>query len=377
MKPFVSQISFALALTLAACGEFPSEGPALSEVQTIHSNANTAGFILIDMSAKVADHLKNIQPANMDDKFGKGRPFTSSHIGIGDVVRIQIWEADPGGLFSSAGSVNRGSIPDSRVDSSGRISVPFAGTVRAAGRTSRQLALLIEKKLSEKTVDPQVHVSIVKNISNTVSITGGVQQPGIVPLTNNGLDLLQIIASVGGSKFPSYESRISLTRSGKIGTAYLSHIINSPHDNIYLRPGDKINIEKVPQSFSAFGAVAQKGKINFGSAKLSVLEAIGKVAGLKDQQADPRGVFLLRFENARTAYSLANMPNNDQRKTVPVIYRINLKDPNQYFFAQAIQLHDKDIVYVANAPSVELDKFMNLVGKGLGIGLKSSALTTP
>ena len=377
MKRVVSHISIAFALTLAACGELPSEGPILSEVQEVHSQSNTAGFLLIDLSAKVADHLKNKKPPSMNDRFGKGRPFTSGRIGVGDVIQIQIWEADPGGLFSSAGSVNRGSIPNSTVDSSGRILVPFAGSIRAAGRTTQQLARAIVRSLSKKTVDPQVHISIAKNVANTISVTGGVRKPGVVPLTNKGVDLLDVVATVGGSNFPSYDSRISLTRRGKIGTAYLSHIINTPQDNIYLKPGDKINIENVPQSFSAFGAVAVKGKVNFGASKLSVLEGIGKVSGLKDRQADPRGVFLLRFENAKTAYSLAGVPNNDQRQRIPVIYRIDLKNPNQYFFAQAIPLHDKDVIYVANAPSVEIDKFMNLVGKGLGIGLKSGALITP
>jgi len=377
MKQIVSHISIAFALTLAACGELPSEGPVLSEVQAVHAQSNTAGFLLIDLSAKVADHLKNRKPPSMSDKFGKGHPFTSGRIGVGDVIQIQVWEADPGGLFSSAGSVNRGSIPNSTVDSSGRILVPFAGAVRAAGRTTRQLAQEIKRRLKEKTVDPQVHVSITQNVANTVSVTGGVRKPSVIPLTNKGVDLLDVVATVGGSNYPSYDSRISLTRGSKIGRSYLSHIINTPQDNIYLKPGDKINIEKVPQSFSAFGAVAVKGKVDFGAAKLSVLEGIGKVSGLKDRQADPRGVFLLRFENATTAYSLAGLPNNDQRQRVPVIYRIDLKNPNQYFFAQAIQLHDKDIIYVANAPSVELDKFMSLVGKGLGIGLKSGALITP
>jgi len=377
MRRAFSRVCIALGLTLAGCGELPSEGPVLSDVQTVHNNSNSAGFLLIDLSAEVADHLKNQTPPSMNDKFGKGRPFTSSRIGVGDVISVQIWEADPGGLFSSAGSVNRGVVPNSTVDSSGRIMVPFAGSVRAAGRTTRQLSQLIARRLEKKTVDPQVHVSIVKNRANTVSVTGGVRKPSIVPLTNKGLDLLDVVATVGGSKFPSYASRVSLNRRGKIGTAYLSHLISSPSDNIYLKPGDKIHIEKVPQSFSAFGAVARKGKEDFGAAKLSVLEGIGKVSGLKDRQADPRGVFLLRFEKARTAYLLAKMPYDDRRKLVPVIYRIDLKNPNQYFFAQAIQLHDKDVIYVANAPSVELDKFLTIIGKGMGIGIRAYNTATP
>lgn len=378
MKPLNKQFAIAVCVfLLTACGELPSEGPGLNEFQTVHANTNTAGFLLIDLSAQVADYLKNQHPPNINDNFGKGRPFVAGRIGVGDILNIQIWEADPGGLFSSAGSVNRGSIPNVVVDSSGNIMVPFAGLIHAAGRSRRQLSRAIVQKLANKTVDPQVHVSVFQNVANTVSVTGGVSKPSVVPLTNKGIDLLDVIAIVGGSSFASYNSRLSLTRRGKIGSAYLSHIIHSPTNNIYVLPGDKIHIENTPQTYSAFGAVAKKGKISFGAASLSVLEGIAKVSGLKDRQSDPRGVFILRFENATTAYALANIKNNEPHKRVPVVYRIDLKNPNQYFFAQAIKLRDKDIIYVANATSVELDKFLGIVGKSIGIGINSARIITP
>lgn len=360
---------------MTGCGELPVEGPALTEVEAHHNKSNTAGFLLIDLNADVADYLKTKRAPSFNDHFGKGRPFKSSRIGVGDTLAVQIWEADPAGLFSSAGAVNRGQIPEIVVDSTGKILIPFAGRVRAAGRTPSQLGVAIARALSKKAVDPQVHVAITRNVANTVTVTGEVNKPSIVPLTYKGDDLLDVLASVGGAKYPAYESRVSLTRRGRIARAYLAHVLNSPRDNIYLRRGDKINVERLPQSFSSFGAVTKKGKINFDAAKLSVLEGVGKVSGLSDSRADPRGVFLMRFEPRKTAYRLAGVKNNDPRRLVPVIYRINLKDPNQYFFAQVIPLHDKDVLYVSNAPSVELDKFLTILGKAVAVGRGTAALT--
>lgn len=356
------------AVLLGACSELPVEGPGLTEVEAKHSKNNTAGFVLIDLTAEVANHLKTNHAPGFNDRFGKGKPFRSRRIGVGDTLSVQIWEADPAGLFSSAGAVNRGQIPDIVVDNTGRILIPFAGRVRASGRTPSQLGLAIAGALKQKAVDPQVHVAITRNVANTVTVTGEVNKASIVPLTYKGDDLLDIIASVGGAKFPAYESRVSLIRRGRIAKAYLSHILDTPRDNIYLRRGDKINVERVPQSFSAFGAVKTKGKIDFGAAKLSLLEAVGKVSGLADERADPRGVFVMRFEPRKVAYRLAGVSHDDQRRYVPVIYRINLRDPNQYFFAQTIPLHDKDVIYVSNAPSVALDKFLTILGKGVGLG---------
>lgn len=115
--------------------------------------------------------------------------------------------------------------------------------------------------------------------------------------------------------------------------------------------------------------MSRKGLHDFGAADLSVLESVGKVSGLVDSRSDPRGIFLMRFEPAATSYQLVGQENpGDPRQIVPTIYRFDLQDPNQYFFAQVIGLRDKDVVYVANAPTVELSKLMSIFGQALGTG---------
>ncbi len=355
-----------LALALAGCSALPREGPQAVEVKDAAANTNSANFLLIDLNSRVADYLRSHPEPSFGDRFGKGRPWHAERIGVGDILNVMIWEADPGGLFASNGIVNRGSIPAVTVDTSGLIDIPYAGTVRAAGRTLRELAEAITKQLRQKTVEPQVQVSLQQNLSSTVTLTGDVNKPGVYPLSIRGDDLLDLIAQAGGSRYPSYESMISLTRRGRIASSYLQHVVQSPNDNIYLRPGDELHVERKPQRFMAFGAVEKKGLQDFGASKLSLLEAISQVAGLSDQRANPAGVFLMRFENAKIAYDLAGKSDAmDSRPIVPVIYRIDLKDPNQYFFAQVIGMHDRDIIYVANAPSVELDKFLALVAKAI------------
>jgi len=356
----------ALALALAGCSALPHEGPKASDITDASVNANAANFLLIDLNGRVADYLRRHPEPSFGDRFGKGKPTHADRIGVGDILNVMIWEADPGGLFASNGIVNRGSIPAVTVDTTGLIDIPYAGTVRAAGRTLRQLAEAITKKLRLKTVEPQVQVSLQQNASSTVTLTGDVTKPGVYPLSIRGDDLLDVIAEAGGTRFPSYESMVSLTRHGRIAKSYLEHVVKTPRDNIYLQPGDELHVERVPQTFSAFGAVEKKGVQDFQTADLSLLEAVGRVSGLSDQRADPGGVFLMRFENAKTAYQLAGKSGAmDSRPIVPVIYRIDLKDPNQYFFAQVIAMHDHDVIYVANAPSVELDKFLGIIAKAI------------
>jgi polysaccharide export outer membrane protein len=383
LGPFLSILT--AGLVLSAC-ELPGEGPdALTVRNVAYSDANTAGFILVDVNRDVADYLRVKPEPSFGDRFGKGKPVLAERIGTGDVLLVRIWEADIGGLFSSSGLVNKGDIPTVVVDSGGYISIPYAGKIRAAGRTPNEIAEAIVQQLQAKTVEPQVHVARIENVASTVRLTGAVAKPGLMPLTLRGDTLLDTIAAAGGSQFPAYETLVSLTRGGHTATAYLEHVLNNPEDDIYLRPRDEIHLEGRPKTFTAFGAVKQSGIHDFGAAHVSVLEAVGKVSGLVDSRSDPRGVFLMRFEPTSAAYALSGQENpGDGRAAVPTIYRFDLYDPNQYFFAQVVGLRDKDIIYVANSPSVEMAKFMAIVrgvagtaGSAASIGGRAITIVGP
>lgn len=54
------------------------------------------------------------------------------------------------------------------------------------------------------------------------------------------------------------------------------------------------------------------------------------------------------------------MPTTPEGK-IPVIYRVNLKDPATFFVAQSFPVQNKDVLYVSNAPAAELQKFLNVV----------------
>jgi len=355
------------ALALVGC-ELPREGPDRADIQTTAYTAeNTAGFVLVDVNREVADYLRVKPEPGFGDRFGRGHPVRSDRIGVGDILLVRIWEADPQGLFASAGLVDRGQIPAVEVDATGLITIPYAGDIQAAGRTPREIADSIVERLQDKTVEPQAHVTRVENVANVVILTGQVGAPGIYPMTMRGDTLLGTIASAGGSQAPSYETLVTLTRNNRTATAYLEQVLDSPPDNVFLQSGDEIHLERRPKTFTAFGAVQQKGLHEFNAANLSVLEAVGRVSGLLDERSDPRGIFLMRFEPAANSYKLVGQENpGDPRQVVPTIYRLDLDDPNQYFYAQVIGLRDKDVVYVANASAVEMSKLMSIFGQALG-----------
>lgn len=85
-----------------------------------------------------------------------------------------------------------------QVDASGRISMPLIGTVDARGKTSEELARVIEAALRGRYVrNPEVTVNIKNSVSQVVTVDGQVVEPGLYPVTNQ-MTLMRVIASARG-----------------------------------------------------------------------------------------------------------------------------------------------------------------------------------
>ena len=46
---------------------------------------------------------------------------------------------------------------------------------------------------------------------------------------------------------------------------------------------------------------------------------------------------------------------------IPVIYNLNLRDPAGFFLAANFEVRNKDVIFTANAASVEVTKFLNFL----------------
>ena len=80
------------------------------------------------------------------------------------------------------------------------------------------------------------------------------------------------------------------------------------------------------------------------------------MGGLQDYRADPAGVFVFRYEPPAIARELK--PNSPLIRAgwVPVVYRLNMRDPASLFLAQSFPIFNKDVLYVSNAPITEAEK---------------------
>lgn len=320
--------------------------------------------------------------ASLQGSFGQQRQVSTQAIGVGDSVQVVIWEAAAGGLFSAPANdrIGPGSrsavIPEQAVGPDGAITVPYAGRIRVAGRTPEQVEAEIVRALSGKAIEPQALVTITKNIANTVTVIGEVTSGARVPLTTRGDRLLDVVATAGGTRAPIHETFVTLLRDGRSVRIPMQAILADPAENVFVRPGDVVNVAREPQTFTAVGATGANGVVPFDAIGITLDQAIGRVGGLADNRADPAGVFVIRYERSGD-YDQLGLPRPRQGTAaqVPVIYRVNMRDPNGFFIARRFPIRNKDIVFVSNAATMDIQKVMTILLPILGAGATAVAVS--
>jgi len=366
-----------LLFAIAGCTEMPVQGPTVPEI-TDNPGSGT-DYVIVNLSPTVLSQLAAVKAASLMDVFGDTRPSPVRNLEKGDIVAVTVWDAG-GGLFSPQGSATVGTqqttIPNQTVDPDGDISVPYAGRLHVAGKSIIATQNAIINALAHKTVQPQALVSIVSDQSNLFTVIGDVKAPGRLSLDINGTRLLDAIARAGGATNPAYDTDVELLRAGVSKRVRLASILAHPSDNIYLRPDDTLYVVRNPETIAVLGATKFNARIDFDTEQMSLAEAVGKAGGLLDIQAEATGVFVFRVEPSSVARSLAEGPagGGPLPETMPVIFRADLREPQAYFLAQSFKMQDKDVVYVANSESVQLDKTLRIilhaaeiVGVGAGV----------
>jgi polysaccharide biosynthesis/export protein len=290
-------------------------------------------------------------------------------IGIGDTVAVTLWEAPGGILFASndpsAVPQQNGSrmatVPDQVVGRDGAITVPFAGRIKVANKTTRDVELAVRRGLKDKATDVQVVVSLRGSISNSVTVIGEVMNASRLPLSVGGDRILDVIAAAGGLRVPINETYVELTRGDTQVRMPLLQITNDPVENIYLRPRDVLALVRAPRKFLVYGATGANAEIPFDADGLTLADALAKAGGLNDNRSDPAGVFVFRYEVSDVVRALRpDMPLAASVRAVPVIYRLDLSDPNGFFMAQQFPVVNRDVIYVSNAPFTDVQKVMTV-----------------
>jgi polysaccharide biosynthesis/export protein len=373
------------AAVIGGCS-LPVAGPHDWDIVSGQYDPKNLVYALVRVTPRTVDILaaENRQIAG---EFPDRRGPAAVRFGVGDVLGITIFESGPGGLFTAPqGGANPGNyitLPNQAVDDRGNISVPYAGTLRAKGRTAVEIQQAIVSALKDSALKPQALVSLVDQRASSYSVLGEVKAGGQYAVSASGERLLEAIARAGGLSGPGNGSWVLLEREGRRALVPFGAIVDVPANNIYVRAHDIIYIFNEPQTFLAFGAVgttgggggvgtvtitgaggARGGQYTFDAWRLTLSEALAKTSGLSDSNANPSSVFLYRGETRYVAELLGVDVSKFDGPIIPIIYNVDLRNPAGYFLTSKFEMRNKDVIYVSNASAIESGKvmaFMNQV----------------
>lgn len=369
----------AISAVLAGCAGFtPQDAPnAVSVNQNaalITSPTAPLPYALVPINAQVLQATNSVT----DSPLGTfthlpGGNYRDVTIGTGDILAITVFEAQAGGLFipKEAGvrSGNFVDIPRQQVDQSGNITVPYAGTLKVVGMTPRSVSHMISERIKNRAVDPQAVVSVVEQRGNQVNILGEVNSPLRFPIDPGGIHLLSAIARAGGPKYPAYEIKVTIKRSGNTYTQRMASVMSRPSEDVLLAPGDVVFLTREPRVFMVFGSTPSPGAVGgvndrrfaFENFEMTLAEALAKAGGLDGARSDSRSVYLFRFEPKPLLESagvdVARFPTH----TAPTAYAFDLSKPDGIFLAEQFRMRDQDMIVVSESPGTEFIKLMAIL----------------
>lgn len=289
-----------------------------------------------------------------------------------DVLQVTVWEhpelttpagannvvlPDPmgssAGLTSGAGNAN-----GIGVDANGDIFYPHVGTLNVAGKTLAEVRKDLTKELARVLVNPQLDVRVSSYRGKRVQITGEVQNPSTMPLTDLPLRVQDAIGYAhgflpesSGVNMPSGPgadlSRVTLTRSGKTYRLDLLALYErgDQSQNWLLEDGDVINVgDRNRNRVFILGEVRTPQARLMVRRRMTLAEAISDTGGLDPLGANVSDIYVIRGD-----------------LQAPNIYRLNAKSADAVILATQFQLRPLDVVYVSSYTLTRWNRVMSQI----------------
>lgn len=354
-------IGAAIILTAAAgCALLPRSGPLATQIEAPEDPAATASLVapLTPETLRLANRPK---PLSFPEAMTGAAEIDIERLGPGDLLDIRVWEGGDAPLLGGADGVAQ--IESVPVSGRGMVYLPFLGDVRASGARLGDLRAQIQSGLSALTLDPQVDVRLREPRSRLVTVQGSVTRPGEYVIDRGATRLAPMLALAGGTSLPPEQIEVAIRRDGVRAAALLEDVYTNDVFNVALRPQDEIVLNPLRERLLVLGATLRQAEVPFPSRPFSLLSAIAAARGLNDNDADPTGVFVFRWEDPEIADAILTGPARADAPTGPgrpIVYRVDLTDPGALFMAQQFQMRDGDALFVTNAPLTELRKILQL-----------------
>jgi polysaccharide export outer membrane protein len=360
MNVFKTSLILACVAATSACTVVPGSNMSrwnsawFDDTPEEYSPATTE-ISYIPINATVLSHLGSATPLRPESNEALKQALAAYEyrIGPGDVLTITVWEHPeltiPSGSFRSA--EEGGNV----VKTDGSVFYPYAGDLPVSGLTTGEVQVLLQNRLGSVIKRPQVDVRVASFQSQNVYISGSVVKPGVVPITNNPLTLLDAIEQQGGLTETASWGEVTLTRNGSSQQISLRSLYENGQwsQNVLLQDGDLIHIPRNDaEKIFVLGEVNRPQSLAMSRNGTSLAEALATANGINENRADGRGIYVLR--NAGVGRDDAGLPV--YRATV---YHLNASSAVGFMLADRFPLEARDVVYVSPAPITRWNRFLS------------------
>lgn len=324
------------------------------------------GHIDYDAETAPIDDLVDIQPitpalvATYRDVVSRVTPMPSDlrqaidnyqyHVGPGDVLTIIVYDHPE--LTIPAGSERSAEEAGNEVRSDGTIFYPYIGRVEVAGRTLDEIRNELAQRLANYITEPQVDVRIAAFNSKKIYVSGAVETPGTVPITNIPMTLLDAISQAGGAQEEANWHEVILTRNGVEERISLYALTRQgdQSQNRLLRDGDVLHVPSAAnQGVAVMGQVRNPGNLALGNERLSLTDAISRSGGISEETAEPTGIFVIRTNGIQQDDKLAT------------VFQLDVSNAVAFGMGSHFELQPEDVVYVTTAPVARWNRVISLL----------------
>ena len=276
----------------------------------------------------------------------------------GDIVSITVWdhpELAGQGLAAITSPMTEGGTaapPPAGfvVDHEGRIQFPFAGVLILAGLTEEQARSLLTKRLARYITDPNVTLRIQSYRSKRVYIDGEVKSPGLQPINDIPMTLMEALNRAGGLLPSADQSRIALERGDARYMVDMRALVAKGINpgSVMLAPGDVVRVHSRDESkvFVSGEVVAPKA-LTMHNGSLTLNEALGESGGISPMTGDARQVYVVRKAADGTR-----------------VYQLDARKTGALAMAESFELQPKDLVYVAASPLANWHRNLSMIFPG-------------
>lgn len=283
-------------------------------------------------------------------------PYNQYLVGPRDILNITVWEHPeltiPAGEFRSAESA--GTV----VGEDGNIFYPYAGIVKAAGKTVEEIRTELTQKLSQYIELVQLDVRVTTYRSQRIYVVGEVVQPGIQVVKDIPLTVLEAINAAGGVKPESDQRNISLTRNSKTYSINLLSLYEGGDisQNVLLKAGDILNVpdqmfnkvfvlgETVLTSSGSTGgngSGTRSRSLFMNKGRMTLTEALSDAGGVNQDISDPSRIFVFRGGLGKSE-----------------IFQLDAKSPDALLLADRFPLQPRDVIYVDRAEGIRWNQII-------------------